>query len=178
MVPVSLYSLHPYGCAKCFIKKHCTLYLLTTKNINVMKNLNDLFISEQETVNLELQSLTDEAQSNNLDMKKLLRPLNDYSENNLSSVGHGTYYATQYGTSHNTCSHLTCRRMAHVDSWRMMHMGRHRFTEEFIGVIVAIIVSPASVHIVCPTSVMMIPHTPFPPRNIASACYAGRSTLH
>lgn len=52
-----------------------------------MQNLNDLFLSEQETVNLELQSLTEEAQSNNLDMKKLLRPLNDYSENNLSSVG-------------------------------------------------------------------------------------------
>ena len=52
-----------------------------------MQNLNDLFLSEQETVNVELQSLTDEAQSNNLDMKKLLRPLNDYSENNLSSVG-------------------------------------------------------------------------------------------
>lgn len=52
-----------------------------------MQNLNDLFLSEQETVNLELQNLTEEAQSNNLDMKKLLRPLNDYSENSLSSVG-------------------------------------------------------------------------------------------
>ena len=52
-----------------------------------MNNLNDLFLSEQETVNLELQSLTEEAQSNNLDMKKLLKPLNDYSENSLSEVG-------------------------------------------------------------------------------------------
>jgi hypothetical protein len=60
----------------------------------------------------------------------------------------------------------------------MMHMGRHRFAEKIIRVIVAIIVSPTSVHIVCPTSVVMIPYTPFPTRNIASACYAGRSTLH
>ena len=52
-----------------------------------MQNLNDLFLSEQETVNLELQNLTEEAQSNNLDMKKLLKPLNDYSENSLSEVG-------------------------------------------------------------------------------------------
>lgn len=52
-----------------------------------MQNLNDLFLSEQETVNAELQKLTEEAQSNNLDMKKLLKPLNDYSENSLSTVG-------------------------------------------------------------------------------------------
>ena len=52
-----------------------------------MTNLNDLFISEQEAVNVELQNLTEEAQSNNLDMKKLLKPLNDYSENSLSEVG-------------------------------------------------------------------------------------------
>lgn len=52
-----------------------------------MTNLNDLFVSENETFEVELQSLIGEAQSNNLDMKKLLKPLNDYSENNLSSVG-------------------------------------------------------------------------------------------
>lgn len=52
-----------------------------------MQNLNDLFISEQEAIEVELQNLTNEANENNLDMKKLLRPLNDYSENNLSSVG-------------------------------------------------------------------------------------------
>lgn len=52
-----------------------------------MQNLNDLFISEQGSIEVELQNLTDEAQSNNLDMKKLSKPLNDYSENSLSEVG-------------------------------------------------------------------------------------------
>lgn len=55
-----------------------------------MQNLNDLFLSEQETFEVELQSLTNEAQSNNLDMKKLTKPLNDYSENSLSKVGQFT----------------------------------------------------------------------------------------
>lgn len=52
-----------------------------------MQNLNDLFISEKDSIEVELQNLTNEAQSNNLDMKKLLKPLNDYSENSLSEVG-------------------------------------------------------------------------------------------
>lgn len=52
-----------------------------------MQNLNDLFLSETETVNVELENLISEAQSNGLDMKKLSKPLNDYSENSLSSVG-------------------------------------------------------------------------------------------
>lgn len=52
-----------------------------------MQNLNDLFLKETETVEVELQNLINEAQSNNLDMSKLTKPLNDYSENNLSEVG-------------------------------------------------------------------------------------------
>lgn len=52
-----------------------------------MQNLNDLFLKETETFEVELQNLTSEANANNLDMKKLLRPLNDYSENSLSEVG-------------------------------------------------------------------------------------------
>ncbi len=97
---------------------------------------------------------------------------------NLSSVGQRSYYTTQHRSCHHTSSHLAGSCMVYVNSWRMMYMGRHRLAEELIRVIVAIVVSPAPVHIVRPTTVVMVLDTSLPTRNITSACYARGITLH
>jgi hypothetical protein len=67
---------------------------------------------------------------------------------NLSLVGHGTYYATKYGTCYYTGGNITGRSMTGVHHWRMMYVWRYGFAEEFVGVIVAIIVSPTTIHII------------------------------
>ena len=98
----------------------------------------------------------------------------DEEMQNTLSVGNSTYYATEYSPSHHTGSHLAGCCMVYVNSWRLMYMGRHRLAEEFIRVIVAIVVSPAPVHIVRPTTVVMVLDSSLPTRHITTTINSRR----
>lgn len=94
------------------------------------------------------------------------------------SICHGTDYASKYSTRNHTCRHLSDRGMASIYRMGMMHVYRNRLAEKFIGVIIAVVISPGTVHIVSPTAVVMITDTSFPSRNITSAADARGSTFH
>ena len=98
----------------------------------------------------------------------------DEEMQNPLSVGHSTYYATEYSPSHHTGNHFTGRSMSGMHHRSVVYMCGNRLAEEIIGIVVAVIISPASVHIVCPASVVHVTYTTFPAWNIATAVHPGR----